>query len=156
MRCNSERTKATMAFAMTMAFALLVVGRVAGAHDHATGIVKERMEAMERMGKAMKAISQRIQSKRDLESIKQNAQLIQSLAVNIPALFPKGSMQHPTEARLQIWERWSDFECKAQRLQSESNQLATTDISDLSVLTAQVAEVSKICSGCHEAYRLKK
>jgi len=40
------------------------------AHDHATGVVKERMEMMEVMAKRMKAIRERIEGKRDPAAIK--------------------------------------------------------------------------------------
>ena len=50
------------------------------AHDHATGVVKERMEMMENMAKRMKAIRERIDRKRDLSAIKTDAEEIASLA----------------------------------------------------------------------------
>jgi cytochrome c556 len=69
------------------------------AHDHATGIVKERMEAMTSMAKRQKAISQRLKDKRELATIKADAEAIASLASHIPHMFPAGGTQPPTQAR---------------------------------------------------------
>ena len=67
------------------------------AHDHATGVVKERMEMMEVMAKRMKAIRERIEAKRDLAAIKADAEVIASHAPHVVHLFPPGSTQRPTD-----------------------------------------------------------
>ena len=93
------------------------------AHDHATGVVKERMEMMEAMAKRMKAIRERIDGKRDLAAIKTDAEAIASHAPHIVDLFPPGSIQRPTDARGTIWQNWPDFERKATALEVESRKL---------------------------------
>ena len=125
-------------------------------HDHATGVVKERMEQMEAMAKHMKAISERIKSKRDLTAIKGDAAAIAALAPHITHLFPKGSTQSPTEAKVTIWNNWPDFESKARALEVESGALANMNSEDFGTLSAQVRAVSQACGACHEKYRAKK
>jgi cytochrome c556 len=125
------------------------------AHEGAQGVVKERMDAMESMAKAMKAIAQTIKSKRDLELIKQEARSIQDGAAKMPSLFPSGTGGHPSAAKPTIWSKWTDFEAKAQALATESAKLADDDTRDAKALTRQMARVSQTCSSCHDSYRAK-
>ena len=128
-------------------------------HDHATGVVKQRMELMEGLGKRMKAIAARIRDKRDLAAIKSDARAIAASAAHIVHMFPPDSTQHPTEAKAAIWQNWSDFERLAQALEIESARLAdmnATDFGTFNALNGQVRAVSQTCGNCHEAYRVKR
>jgi len=136
--------------------AALAVSAAAHDHEHATGVVKERMIAMENMGKRLKAINERIRGKRDLAAIKADADAVAELAAHVTHLFPSGSMQHPTQARSSIWQNWSDFERRAVALQAASRKLAETDPGDADAITAQARALSQVCGGCHEKYRVKK
>lgn len=124
-------------------------------HDHATGIVKDRMLLMEAIGKRMKAINTRIRSKQHLAQIKSDARAIAANASHIVHLFPPGSTQHPTEARTTIWQNFADFERLAKALEEESAKLAGMNAEDFAALAAQFRAVSQTCSKCHEAYRMK-
>ena len=121
------------------------------AHDHATGIVKERMDMMEIMAKRMKAIRERIEGKRDLAAIKSDAEVIASHAPHVVHLFPPGSTQRPTDAKRTIWQNWPDFERKAAALETESKKLMNTDPNNFDALRAQALAVSRTCGDCHEA-----
>jgi len=136
-----------------MAFAAVSPGF---AHDHATGIVKERMDAMESMAKHMKAVSERIKNKRDLAAIKMDAEAIAALAPHITHQFPPGSTQHPTQAKASIWQNWADFESKARVLEIESGKLAKMSSEDFGAFSTQMRAVSQACGSCHEQYRAKK
>jgi cytochrome c556 len=81
------------------AVAFLVAPLPSAAHDHATGVVKERMDMMETMAKRMKAIRERIDAKHDLVAIKGEAEAIASHAPHLVHLFPPGSTQKPTDAK---------------------------------------------------------
>jgi cytochrome c556 len=126
------------------------------AHDHATGVVKERMEMMEAMAKRLKAIRERIDGKRDLAAIKADAEAIAAHAPHLIHLFPPGSTQKPTDARAAIWQNWSDFERKAAALEAESKKLMNTDAGDLAALSTQARAVTEACGACHEKYRTKR
>ena len=127
-----------------------------GAHEHATGVVKERMEMMQQVAKHWKSIRERIDAKRDLESIKADAEAIAAHAPHIAHLFPKGSTQKPSEARAAIWQNWPDFERKAAALEAESKKLVNTSPGDLAALSAQSRAVTEACGACHERYRTKR
>ena len=124
------------------------------AHDHATGVVKERMDMMEAMAKRMKAIRERIDA-RDLAAIKGEAEVIASHAPHLVHLFPPGSTQKPTDAKKAIWQNWADFERKAAALEAESKKLMNASPDDLNALSVQFRAVSEACGGCHEKYRTK-
>jgi cytochrome c556 len=126
------------------------------AHEHAAGLVKERMDAMEGMAKAMKAITQRIRDNRDVELVKADARSINTLAQTMTFMFPPRSNQHPSEARGSIWQNWSDFEAKAKSLVVESGKLANADARDAKSLAIQARAVSQACGKCHEKYRVRR
>lgn len=73
----------------------------------------------------------------------------------MPSLYPSGTGAHPSEAKAQVWQNWSDFEAKARALAAESGKLAELDTRDLKALNAQALRVSDACSNCHELYRVK-
>lgn len=138
------------------AVAFLTACLPSAAHDHATGVVKERMNMMEAMAKRMKAIRERIDAKRDLAAIKADAEAIASHAPHIVHLFPPGSTQKPTDAKGAIWQNWVDFERKAAALEAESKKLVSASLDDSNALSAQFRAVSEACGGCHEKYRTKR
>jgi cytochrome c556 len=128
----------------------------AAAHDHATGIVKERMDSMEKMAKAMKAITQRVRAGNGLDKVPPAAETIHAEALRIATQFPKGSNKHPSEAKASIWTNASDFEAKAAALVAASQQLAAVDAANLAEVTKQHRALAKTCSACHELYREKR
>jgi cytochrome c556 len=146
--------RATRLSATAVAILTLIPSVVA--HEHATGVVKERMDGMAAMAKSMKSIGQRIKAGRDLGAIRTDAEAILPMTSKIAAWFPAGSNQHPSEARAEIWEKWSDFESKGHALELEVSKLVAIDTTDRTVLTAQVRAVNQACSACHELYRQKK
>jgi cytochrome c556 len=135
---------------------MVACASAAAAHEHATGVVKERMDMMEAMEKHMKAINTRIKAKRDLGAIKLEAVALQKLAPHMVHLFPAGSLSKPTDARKEIWQNWPDFEAKAMALETASANLVNTTPTDFDALFAQVKAVAQACSDCHELYRIKR
>jgi cytochrome c556 len=135
--------------------AIFVLAVPAHSHDHATGVVKERMDMMEDMAKRMTGMRARIDSKTGLPAIKEDAGSIASHAPHLVHLFPPGSTQKPTDAKSAIWHNWPDFERKAAVLETESKKLMNIGADDLTALSAQFRAVSAACSGCHEKYRTK-
>jgi cytochrome c556 len=135
---------------------LAIMAAPLAAHEHASGVVKERMDAMTDMARRQKAISQRLKSKRDLARIKADAEAIAEHAAHIAHLFPAGSTQPPTRARATIWQNWADFEKKAKALETASRRLAGAD--DVADPKAQIAAdaVTRACTACHEKYRMRK
>jgi len=126
------------------------------AHDHAIGVVKERMEMMEAMAKRVKAIGNQIKNKQDIAIIKREAVALQALTPHLVHLFPPGSTQPPTDASAAIWKNWPDFEAKAKALEGVSARLADASEANIAELTGRFRAVSQSCGGCHELYRVKR
>lgn len=125
-------------------------------HEHATGVVRERMELMTDMGKRLLATSKRLRANKDLESVTSDASAIHELASKVMALFPPGSTQSPTAAKPAVWQEWDDFSAKAKNLEKESEKLMNTSTKDGNALRAQFRAVGFACDACHEKYRLTK
>ena len=70
--------------------AVLLVGSAALGHEGATGIVKQRMDEMEHVGRVVKRINERLKSKRGLADIARDAEEIRAAATRMPVLVPAG------------------------------------------------------------------
>lgn len=126
------------------------------AHEGATGLVKERMDQMNDMGKAMKAMAEQLRANR-LSSLDGEVAVIHAAAVRIPQLFPPGSDQRPTDAKPEIWSRWDDFSAQAKKLGDESTKLAAlVSGGDPGSVRGQLRIVGDLCASCHKAYRNKE
>jgi cytochrome c556 len=130
---------------------------VSFAHEGATGVVKERMELMETMGKQFKEIGQRVQSNRNLPSIGERAAKIQELSEKIPDVFPSGSLDRPSEATPTIWQQWDQFEAKARDLKQTAGALsAAASSGDPKLISERFKAVSRSCAACHDDFRKKR
>ncbi|MCF8477108.1 MAG: cytochrome c [Pseudolabrys sp.] len=132
------------------------VGVTAQAHEGATGIVKQRMDAMSDMAKRAKAMTKRLRAGRGLAAIKGDAAMMQKMAREIAALFPAGSLSKHSEAREGIWQNWPDFTAKADALATEAAKLAAIAPDNVAALRQQMQAVVGACGACHEDYRVKK
>ena len=139
-----------------VAAAVVSVALAHEGHEHATGVVRERMELMTSMGQRMLASSKRLRANKDLEGIANDARAIHELASKITAQFPPGSTQFPTAAKPAVWQDWNDFTAKAKSLETETEKLINTNIRDGDALRAQFRAVAFACDGCHEKYRVPK
>lgn len=100
-------------------FAALLATTVAFAHGGATGVVKERMDAMDAMGEAVKTLAamMRGETKYNAETVRETAAVIDNHAGEaMTALFPEGSDGEPSEAKPAIWTDWQEFQALAGRL----------------------------------------
>jgi cytochrome c556 len=168
--------------------AALIVSAIAAnalAHGGATGIVKVRMEAMSKLGKAVKVIAEMVRGKQpyDANAVKSNAMIIKSHSgPAMMKLFPQNSLQKASEARKEIWSNWNEFSELAMRLETLSKGLEIAADNGLSTANASKTEkkrtisngnseqstlatmpvdsifnkLAKTCATCHEKFRLKK
>lgn len=92
----------------------------AWAHSGATGVVKERMDAMKSMGKAVKAIKPMMtgEAAYDADAVRKAARTIADQAGDdMTALFPEGSDEAPSEVLPTVWSDQERFEDLADALQ---------------------------------------
>lgn len=95
------------------------------AHGGATGIVGERMMGMMMLGEQVKVLTPALASGNvNPVTLKEAAGMIKMHAGSaMTDLFPEGSIESPSEARPEIWERWPEFTGYAQRLAALAAEL---------------------------------
>lgn len=150
--------------------ALTAAGSVAYAHSDATGIVKERMEAMMAIGKATKSIVGMIRGgeEYDAEAVAAAAAAIEGHAdETLLSKFPEGSLDAPSEALPLIWEEWAEFKSYFEDMRREAALLQTVaengpdgfgETVDYAEDPTQPAGVVatrllKTCKTCHDKFR---
>ena len=144
----------------TFAVSILGLG-AAWAHGGATGIVKERMDAMTEISRNVKLIGEMIKGKTAYDSA-EIARAGQAIAAHagdaMTVLFPEGSLKKPSEASPEIWNDWPEFSKYADSLQTSAlslQDLAESDADQKEVARA-FGKVAGTCKTCHEAFRIKK
>ena len=113
-------------FAATTAATIITGGLAAYAHTGATGVYKERMDAMMAMGKVVKSLSAMMRGETgfDAASVKEGARAIKSHAGEaMTSLFPEGTTEAPSEAREEIWSDWETFAALATQLETYATGL---------------------------------
>lgn len=145
-------------FFLAICFALLGAGAVL-AHSGATGIVKERMDAMKAIGKAMKSLGAMAKGEAAFDAGKVGAasKTISDHAGEFDRLFPdtKASRKsHVTEAAPAIWTDKPAFLALAKDLVEAAGALET--VGARAELGAQMKALGATCKGCHEKFRIKK
>ena len=162
---------------------LLITGAgLAWAHGGATGIVKDRMDAMSSMAESVKTLKPMMRGRTtyNAETVQTAAQSIARLGgVHLTEMFPEGSLTEASEAKPAIWQQWSQFETYAQELTLYADGLAASAANEVS-LNDGVAAIegssqpmtveqlalmppadvfgllTKNCAGCHKTFRSKK
>ena len=127
------------------------------AHEGAAGVVKQRMDEMEKIGRTVKRINERLKSKRGLGEIGHDAEEIRTAAARMPSLFPQGSRDGHTEATAAVWDRQPEFIAAARVLEQEAEKLAAAVRSGTDgAVAAQFRSLTRACSGCHDIFRSKR
>ncbi len=129
------------------------------AHKGATGVVKQRMEAMKGQ---LKKIDEMMEGKTtyDDKKIRQALDYIHDNAgPQMTKLFPKGTAHKPSEADLAIWTSWSEFDKLALQLNHSTDdfraKLGKEKVNKKSKksLQASYLSLSKACKACHDSFR---
>jgi cytochrome c556 len=138
---------------------VLVGGLVAGAalaHEGATGIIAERMKAMENMGRELKVMIGMVDGEGPLDraAFLRHAEAFHEDCHRVEAMFPPGSIDHHSHALPAIWERPDEFQEEMRRLHEASEELVAIAASaDSATLHAAFDEIKDTCTSCHEAFR---
>lgn len=144
-------------FGMATVGLVLVSVTGAFAHSGATGIVKERMEAMKEIGGEMKIIGGMFRGKItfDAKRLEKAAGVIGGHAEKIENLFPKGSDHKPTRALPEIWKNKAEFDRIGKDLMSAAAALSKSSKTAQSVddIKMDLIGVGKTCKACHKQFR---
>lgn len=146
--------------ATAAAVALALAAGAVHAHKGARGIVKQRMDSMQDVRKSTKTLADMARGKRafDRAAATRAATRIATEADRISALFPKGSLEAPSEASPAIWKDWSGFEKLASDMGAAAKALgerARTAI-DSKAIAAATRDLTRTCAACHKRFRLSK
>lgn len=130
------------------------------AHGGATGVVKERMDQMVVLKKAMKKLAAIYKGRvdYDADAIRRATSTISNNAgTAMTHLFPVGSLTTKSEAKAEIWQQWNNFNDLANQLQTTSQQLHDAAGSPVQGDRRQekmiLKRMVKTCSACHDRYR---
>lgn len=73
-----------------------------------------------------------------------------------PALFPAGKPDADGAASPKIWENTAAFKGHADDLAKVTDKLVAAVPADQKAVGAALGEIGKVCSACHQDFRLKK
>ena len=148
----------TLSAVLLCASQLAVTGVMA--HGGATGIVKDRMDAMSGMAKAMKQMAVVVRGKQEFspQPFIDGGTVISKHSAMILEMFPEGSIKGSSEALPLIWRQWDEFSAINDQVGVSAGLLTAMalDNADKRALTKQFVAVSKGCKACHKDYRKKK
>lgn len=139
-----------------VALIILSVSVPLSAHDGATGVVKERMEVMKSIRDDMKSLRNVVRGRDTYNQRKflDRVQSIKAVSGDIPALFPEGSLQKPSEALPAIWDNWDDFTSQANNFHESVISLEQAVMSDdLRSIKSTFRSVAQTCKACHDDYQ---
>ncbi|MDD2814648.1 MAG: cytochrome c [Thiotrichaceae bacterium] len=122
----------------------------------AEDIAKYRHHIMETLGNMKTTIEFLLKGKvaANAGSIADQAKVMAMLTKNIPAMFPKGSTTHKSDAMPVIWEKWADFEKLAQDVATKADTLAKVAVAGNAADTeAKLKDLGAACKACHKDFR---
>lgn len=133
------------------------------AHSGASGIIKERMDAMKTMGDHARDTSKMFNGKKPFnsEKLRTTAIVFSQHAADIVSLFPdthESRHGKKTEALEAIWDNWPKFtELARAMLDSSDSLLAQIDATaDRSILKDAYFDAVAHCKSCHKKFRKAK
>lgn len=121
---------------VTLVLLASITAGVALAHSGATGVVKERMDGMAAMQKAVKAVTpiMRGQVAYDADAVRSFAAAVEMHSGEaMTKLFPEGTGGKPSEAKDQVWSDWEEFESLAMNLETLGKTLSEAANNGLAV-----------------------
>ena len=118
-------------------------------------VVAERQQVMKQNGDAWKNVQDNAKAG-NWPVVAANADIIAKNAAKIPALFPKGSMTDKSKAKPEVWEKWSEFEATAKKMETEAQKLRSTAAAgNAEASQAIVKDFGRnACGACHTPFRV--
>jgi len=133
------------------------------AHSGATGIVKQRMDAMQDMADQSKIVADMFKgnSEFDRSALIDAAEAFVLHGIQMNELFPNTEFSRTgsnTDALPRIWDEWEDFSEQVTQfvLRSESLKVTALATEDIGELKNAFFKTTKSCSGCHKRFRKPK
>lgn len=142
---------------------LVIFSTALHAHMGATGIVKERMDSMSKMGDALGFMADMVKGKRpfDPDLVRESTHVIERHAKQLLGYFPDTKDSRwgsKSEALPAVWESWDQFTLRSNNLEDEIRafkQVTGRDF-DLQRLKKEFRKIVRTCSDCHDDFRRPK
>lgn len=92
----------------------------------------------------------------DAAVVKTALTTINTTIKEFPGLFPAGKPDADSAASPKIWENTAAFKGHADELAMVTDKLIAAPPADQKAVGAALGEIGKVCSACHQDFRLKK
>ncbi len=91
-----------------------------------------------------------------IEAVAVNAETMAVNSQHIPTLFPKGTLSDKSNAKPEIWQKWSEFESAAKNLETWAAKLRDAARSKDADATQAIAKDfgRQACGTCHTPFRV--
>jgi len=91
----------------------------------------------------------------DIKGIAANAEVEAVTSMQIPSLFPEGSLSPQSKAKPEIWERWGEFEATAKNMTIWSERLRdASKANDEKAVADIMKDYGRVtCGSCHTPFR---
>ena len=139
-------------------FALALVSAAVLAHEGATGIVGQRMRSMKAIARHMKDLDAALKTHRSvIPEMVALAEGIRQRGRDLHSLYPPGSHDSHTEAKLDVWREPKKFEAMVMAFDAEAEGLlAASRSGDYGRVRSQLSAVARQCTICHESFRASR
>ncbi len=123
-------------------------------HENLTGPAKERHEAMEQVGDAIKVLAAMAKGQRKFDPavVKAEATTIEERLEKASTLFPAGSDQGETHARPEIWSDRAGFDKGMKDAEQAAHALQS--VSEETAFRPALGALGRSCKECHDKYRM--
>lgn len=141
----------------TILLLAILEGRAVIAHEHAEGIVAERMQAMKDMASHMKALGEMLEGRvaYDDAAARGHALALHTDCHAVAGQFPAGAHDHHSRAAPAVWNQPEKFSAQMDNLGRVVGELVSATVSGRrDAIRARFADVGNACKSCHEAFRL--
>ena len=118
-------------------------------------IVADRQRVMKLNGAAWAEIQAKAKAG-NIEGIAVSAETLALNAQQIPSLFPAGSLTDKSKAKPEVWQKWSEFEAAAKKMETESEKLRDAARAKNEQLVQDIVkDFGRIaCGTCHTPFRV--
>ena len=146
-----------MKIRLGLVVAVAVTATMAFGHSGATGVVKERMDAMSSIAENLKSVNQMLRGSADYDeaAVRDAMQAISDHAAMLPHQFPEGTDAAPSEAAPSIWTDPDGFNAIFADLELTAAEVAAL-AGDPAAVQQGFGAVAKTCKACHADYRIDR
>ena len=117
-------------------------------------VVYDRQRLMKIQGAQWNEIQAKFKAG-DIKGLAANAEVEAVTSMQIPSLFPEGSLTAQSKAKPEVWERWGEFEATAKNMTIWSERLRdAAQANDQKAVADIMKDYGRVtCGACHTTFR---